>query len=101
MRLLLIDAGFPTPTTQIPVLDGWRLIGELDMGWERYMVGAEYDGDYHRTNRKRYAWDVERQRRIERLGWKTVRVIAEDRPADIVARVDEALGSQGFHRDRR
>ena len=33
LRLLLVDAGFPTPTTQIPVHRNWRLIGVLDMGW--------------------------------------------------------------------
>lgn len=93
LRLLLMDAGFPRPTTQIRVLDGWRIVGVLDMGWRDYMVAAEYDGDYHRTNRKRYAWDIERQRRIERGGWRTVRVIAEDRPAEIVARLDDTSGS--------
>lgn len=45
LRLLLIDAGLPVPTTQIPVQDNWRLIALLDMGWEEYKVAAEYDGD--------------------------------------------------------
>jgi hypothetical protein len=34
LRLLLIDAGFPRPVTQIPVVDGWRPVRILDMGWE-------------------------------------------------------------------
>lgn len=101
LRLLLIDAGFPRPTTQILVLDGRRLVAELDMGWEEFMVAAEYDGDYHRTNRKRYAWDIKRQRKLERLGWIDIRVINEDREDDIIARVDEAMNSRGFYRDRR
>jgi hypothetical protein len=45
LRLLLIDAGFPRPVTQIPVVDGWRLVRILDMGWEDFKVAAEYDGD--------------------------------------------------------
>jgi hypothetical protein len=101
LRLLLIDAGFPRPTTQIRVLDGRRLVAELDMGWEEFMVAAEYDGDYHRTDRKRYAWDIKRQRKVERLGWIDIRVINEDREDDIIARVDEAMNSRGFYRDRR
>jgi hypothetical protein len=52
LRLLLIDAGLPRPTTQIPVQANWRLVGVLDMGWERYQVAAEYDGDHHRANRR-------------------------------------------------
>ena len=28
--------GLPTPTTQIPVHENWRLVGVLDMGWEKY-----------------------------------------------------------------
>lgn len=32
LRLLLIDAGFPTPSTQLPVQKDWRLIAMLDMG---------------------------------------------------------------------
>ncbi len=52
LRLLLIDAGLPRPTTQIPVVEGrGRLVRVLDMGWEEFMVGAEYDGDQHRTDR--------------------------------------------------
>ena len=42
LRLLLIDAGFPKPTTQIPVVEGrGRLVRMLDMGWEDLLVAAE------------------------------------------------------------
>jgi hypothetical protein len=55
LRLLFLDAGFPKPTTQIPVVEGGRLVRMLDMGWEYFMVAAEYDGDQHRTNGSRSA----------------------------------------------
>ena len=96
LRLLLVDAGFPVPTTQIPVQNSWGLIAMLDMGWEEFMVAAEYDGDVHRTDRSRYVWDRKRSRLVAAQGWHTVGVINEDRPADIVARVDEALRSRGW-----
>lgn len=99
LRLLLIDAGFPRPTTQIPVSDGWRPVRILDMGWEDFKVAAEYDGDQHRTNRKAYVKDIRCQQKLQRLGWIVVRVISEDRKADVISRVDEALGSRGYHRD--
>jgi hypothetical protein len=59
LRLLFIDAGLPRPTTQIPVVDErGRLVRMLDMGWEDFLVGAEYDGDQHRTNREQYVKDL-------------------------------------------
>ena len=96
LRLLLIDAGLPRPTTQIPVQENWRLVGVLDMGWERYQVAAEYDGDHHRANRRQYAHDQRRLRKIEELGWIVVRVIAEDKPEEVVRRVRDALHRRGY-----
>ena len=91
LRLLLIDAGFRRPETQIPVLDDTgRPFAYLDMGWENMMIAVEYDGDYHRTDRVKYAWDVVRLRRIQRRGWLHIRVIKEDRPRDILDRVRAA-----------
>ncbi|OBK39928.1 hypothetical protein A5658_22565 [Mycobacterium sp. 1245111.1] len=95
LRLLLIDAGFPTPTTQIPVHAKWRLVAVLDMGWETYKVAVEYDGDQHRTNRRQYAKDQWRLRKLESLGWIVIRVIAEDTPDDVARRVRAALRRRG------
>jgi hypothetical protein len=95
LRLLLIDAGFPTPTTQIPVHERWRLVAVLDMGWETYKVAVEYDGDQHRTDRRHYAKDQWRLRKLEAMGWIVVRVIADDRPDDVVRRVRAALRGRG------
>ncbi len=95
LRLLLIDAGMPVPETQIAVNEGWRMVGVLDMGWERYKVAVEYDGDHHRTNRRQYARDQWRLRKLEELGWIVIRVIAEDNPRDVVTRVRGALTRRG------
>lgn len=48
LRLLLIEAGFPRPQTQIPVPwpDGYPRYF-LDMGWPEVMVAVEYDGEQH------------------------------------------------------
>jgi hypothetical protein len=96
LRLLLIDAGLPIPETQIPVQPEWHLVAVLDMGWERFKVAAEYDGDEHRVNRRRYARDQKRLRKLAELGWIVVRVIAEDRPDDVVHQVREALRRRGY-----
>lgn len=97
LRLLLVDAGFPRPQTQIPVLgpDGLP-IAYLDMGWPEHLVAVEYDGDHHRVDRWQYVKDIRRLEILERRGWLIVRVVAEDRPAEIARRVRRALTLRGF-----
>ena len=97
LRLLFIDAGLPKPTTQIPVVEGWgRLVRMLDMGWKDFMVGAEYDGDQHRTHRWQYVKDLRVLPKLERLGWNVVRVIKEDSEHDIISRAYQAMTSRGW-----
>ena len=89
LRLLLVDAGFPRPQTQIPVLapDGYPRYF-LDMGWTDLMVAVEYDGEQHRVDTSQYRGDVARSEYLESLGWRRIRVVAGDRAADIVRRVE-------------
>lgn len=101
LRVLLIDAGLPVPTTQIPVLDGYRPVAFLDMGWEQFRVAAEYDGDQHRSDRRQYVRDIRRGETVDRCGWTVVRVVAEDRRHDILDRVHLALRRRGYRPDRR
>lgn len=102
LRLLLVDAGIPRPRSQVPVLgvDGVP-IAYLDLGWEDYMVGVEYDGDHHRVDRWQYIKDIRRLELLERMGWLIIRVVAEDRPADIVRRVRRALEVRASSVQRR
>jgi hypothetical protein len=91
LRLLLVEAGFPRPRTQIPVFapDGYPLY-YLDMGWPELMVAVEYNGEQHRTDTGQYRGDVTRSEYIEALGWRRVRVLAGHRGPDIVRRVARA-----------
>lgn len=91
LRLLLIDAGFPRPETQIPVArPGGRSHYFLDMGWREAMVAVEYDGEQHRLDRAIYDDDLVRSEYIAHVGWRRVRVIAGHRRTDIVRRVHQA-----------
>ncbi len=90
LRLLLIEAGLPRPTTQIRVTDG-LLVAYLDMGWEGPMIALEYDGDQHRSDRRQYVKDIRRAEMVSRLGWTVIRVIKEDRPDVVVERARDAL----------
>jgi hypothetical protein len=97
LRLLFIDAGLPRPTTQILAVEGrGRLVRALDMGWEEFMVAAEYDGDQHRTSRAQYAKDVRVYPKLQRIGWLVIRVLKEDSDEDIIERARMALLSRGW-----
>jgi very-short-patch-repair endonuclease len=54
-RLVLVDAGLPRPQTQISV-GAWR----IDMGWEEFKVGVEYDGEQHWTDPRQHERDIDR-----------------------------------------
>lgn len=97
LRLLLIDAGFPRPRTQIPVLgpDGDPLY-YLDMGWEDMSLAVEYDGVQHADQ---IGYDIVRNEYIASVGWTTIRVAAGHRRASIIARVRRAWDSR-LLRDR-
>jgi len=90
LRLLLISAGLPVPTTQIPVQPTRRLIAVLDMGWEDVKIALEYEGDHHRTDRRQFHRDIARYEALPDLGWLTIRVTAEDTRGGVLARVAAA-----------
>ena len=92
LRLLLIRAGLPRPRIQIPVLspDGRRWY-YLDMGWDSIKLAVEYDGDHHRSDPVRFAYDIQRLEDLRELGWTVTRVVARHRPADVIGRVKQAF----------
>ena len=94
--MLLVDAGLPQPATQHRIFDEQSLIKVLDLCWEDYRVGAEYDGDHHRTDRRQYAKDVRVKRKVARMGWNVTYVIKEDRADEIVHSVRSALVARGW-----
>lgn len=71
-RLVLIDGGLPRPTTQIEV-DKWR----IDMGYEEFKVGVEYDGFQHWTDPRQHQYDIDRLAELLARGWLIVRVSAD------------------------
>ena len=60
------------------------------------MVAVEYDGDHHRKDRRQYVKDIARLRMLEALGWIVIRVIAEDKPRDVIVTGRGGLGSPGL-----
>lgn len=97
LRLQFVDAGLPCPTTQYVVYDeDDRYVRRLDMVWEEFKVGAEYDGEQHLTSRSQYALDVRVNRVLQRLSWHVIHVIKEDCGADVVEQARAVLMSRGW-----
>ena len=96
LRLMFVDADFPRPRTQIPVLgpDGLPKY-YLDMGWKDLMLAVEYDGEQHASQ---LGYDIVRNEYIAGQGWSVVRVAAGHRRPSIIARVEREWARA---RDRR
>ncbi|CDO91033.1 hypothetical protein AWC29_14515 [Mycobacterium triplex] len=91
LRLLLINAGYPRPRTQIPVYGQYgELVAVLDMGWEDINLAVEYEGDHHRTDRRQFNRDIARYEALSDLGWIVIRVTADDTQGGILHRVAAA-----------
>lgn len=97
LRLTLTDAGMPPEQTQIMVVQGrGRRVAIVDMGWEQFKVGVNYDGKFHQSDRRRYVQDLKTLRTLEAMDWIVIRVIAEDNTRDVLTRVERALRSRGW-----
>ena len=92
-RLVLMKAGLPAPRTQIRV-HRYR----VDMGYEEFKVGVEYDGEQHWKDPAQHARDIDRLADLAALGWRIIRVSAEIlryRPQVVLARTCQALRAAG------
>lgn len=99
-RLVLLDAGFPVPRTQIPVVvPGGHLIARIDMGWEEFLVGVEYDGAQHWTDPMQRNRDIDRHAELFEIGWTIIRVSGDMlryRQGTLTHRVGSALTAAGW-----
>ena len=96
---MLTRAALPPERTQIDVYDPFGYhAGRVDMGWDSWKVGVEYDGAQHWTDPDVRTRDLDRIAELEALGWRIVRVSADmlrDRQHTIVARTRLALRAAG------
>jgi very-short-patch-repair endonuclease len=99
-RLLLINAGFPRPTTQIVVCNEYGdFVARIDMGWPEFRVGVQYDGPQHWTDAERHARDIDQQAELQALDWKIIRVsrnLLRYRSPVFLARVRDAMRAAGW-----
>lgn len=102
-RLVLTGAGLAPERTQIDVYDreGYH-VGRLDMGWESWKVGVEYDGVQHWSDPRQRDRDIDRSAELEALAWRIIRVSTDmlrNRPGTVVTRTRRALREAGAFTD--
>lgn len=98
-RLAIVASGLPQPQTQIEVRSDWgTVLARIDMGWEEWQVGVEFDGAQHWTDPAQRTRDIDRLAELEARGWIIIRVSADllrRRPAVLIARIRRALHLAG------
>lgn len=96
-RMALVLGGLPRPRAQVEVREPSGLfLARLDLGYDKWKVGMDYDGEVHA---ERWREDLDRQERIRGLGWWHRRYTSLD-TADgwtgMVAEVKAALWAAGW-----
>ena len=89
-RVLFVRDGLPEPEINAPIYDAageWLATG--DFVWRRQRVVAEFDGDYHRTDRRQWQRDVARRESVVDAGWTYIQLTA--RSVTVPAYADRLL----------
>ncbi|MEN2736264.1 hypothetical protein ABCS02_00610 [Microbacterium sp. X-17] len=90
LRLVLADAGLPIPLLNHELRDdSGMFVARIDLAYPRERIALEYEGDIHRVDRQTWRKDIRRRERVEDLGWRMIRVTADDvhRPTELVQRI--------------
>lgn len=92
-RLLVVRCGIPEPRLNFEFEGRF-----IDLAWESYRVGFEYEGDDHR-DKDRFRNDISRMEGIIDRDWSMSRISALelfDQPPVLVSRVASRLAARGW-----
>ncbi|GAA3888689.1 hypothetical protein GCM10022381_33200 [Leifsonia kafniensis] len=99
-RLLILDAGLPEPVVGFEVLGvNLPFNPHVDLSWPAFKVCAEYEGEEHRTDRRRFRSDITRRERLEDVKWRVIRVTDDDLQnggLELIQRIHNALVERGW-----
>lgn len=93
LRLAVVAGGLPEPEVDIDVRDpAGEWIGHGDLGYRELRIVMQFEGDVHRTNRRRWRQDIARDESFVAVGWRVLRATGDDivRPAAFCWRVQQA-----------
>ena len=94
LRLALIRSGLPEPELQVRLDPADKKSPEADLGYRRYRIGIQYDGEHHRTPEQQ-ASDNWRDGHFDRARWRYFKFGREDLRTSFVRAchlIREAIG---------
>lgn len=98
MRLVLTDAGLPSPVSQYELVVDGRVVARFDLAYPDARLAIEYDGAAHDDT-----LDRRRDVRTGALGWQTIRLVSADvlqTPTETAASVRAVLRRRLLLHDR-
>ncbi|MDO5493304.1 MAG: hypothetical protein Q4F53_06785 [Nesterenkonia sp.] len=99
LRYAFHRAGLPEPEVNVPVVDeSGRILFRPDLGFRRYKVSVQYDGEPH-SDPRRVRRDVRRGESTDGAGWLQVLITADHMhpsPEAAVEKTKRALRSRGW-----
>ena len=98
-RVIVIDAGFPRPATQIPVMGPNGVRVYVDLGYADLRVGLEYDGERHHSGAAARDHDERRRRWLRNeMRWEIIPVSRDvlSRPVPYLEALLTAMLTRGW-----
>lgn len=98
-RVVVLDAGFPRPHTQIPVMGPRGEWVYIDLGYPDLRVGLEYDGERHHSGITARRHDDRRRQWLRReMAWEVIPVCRDflTRPVPYLEALLTAMLSHGW-----
>jgi hypothetical protein len=99
LRVRLVLAGLPRPTTHYVIADRGRFVARVDLAWPDLRVAVEYDGVWH-AEVDQFDRDRQRLNRMRAEGWVVIHVTAKRLRDDldgIVVELRDALRRAKIH----
>jgi len=95
---LTAGTALPAPVLDFDVYARGVFLGCSEIAYPEYQVAVEYEGDYHRTDRRRWAKDIDKYQAYAEAGWRVVQITAEHlrRTGEPARRVRTALRQAGW-----
>jgi hypothetical protein len=94
LRLIVLDAGLPTPAVQYEVVDGNGELRRLDLAWPEHRIAVEYDGEPWHSGVEAMRRDRRRHVALQDIDWVAIPALFDDvryRSADLVARINHQM----------
>jgi len=94
LRLAIVAYGLPEPEVNLLVKDrAGEWLGRSELGYRRFRILIQYEGDDHRTNPRRWRQDIARDESYMDEDWRVLRATADDvnRPRNFCNRVEREI----------